>query len=103
MFLRCGGCGGRNSNFPYRKLFTPDLNVFSLCESYYSIFHILHHLVQKGYTDSCKRGAESQYSVDSLSIHPCCPVQIEPEEQDTTHLSLQTFQKEKRDGLFAVQ
>ncbi len=28
MFQRCGGCGGRNSNFPYRKLFTPDLNNF---------------------------------------------------------------------------
>ena len=37
-----GGCGGTNSNFPYRKLFTPDLNVFSLYKSYYSILHILH-------------------------------------------------------------
>ena len=47
MFQRCGGCGGRNSNFPYRKLFTPDLNVFSLYKSYYiilHIFHTLHHL-----------------------------------------------------------
>ena len=38
-----GGCGGRNSNFPYRKLFTPDLNVFSLYKSYYIILHTLHH------------------------------------------------------------
>ena len=43
MFQRCGGCGGRNSNFPYRKLFTPDLNVFSLYKSYYIILHTLHH------------------------------------------------------------
>ena len=32
----------QKATFPYRKLFTPDLNVFSLCKSYYSILHILH-------------------------------------------------------------
>ena len=34
----------QKATFPYRKLFTPDLNVFSLCKSYYSILHILHIL-----------------------------------------------------------
>ena len=37
------GYEGTNSNFPYRKLFTPYLNVFSLYESLYTIFHILHN------------------------------------------------------------
>ena len=59
MFQRCGGCGGRNSNFPYRKLFTPDLNVFPLYKSYYFFLHFLHHLPQKGSYDSCKRNCIS--------------------------------------------
>ena len=29
----------QKATFLYRKLFTPDLNVFSLCKSYYSILH----------------------------------------------------------------
>ena len=37
------GCEGKYCNFPYRKSFTPDLNVFPLCESYYFILHFLHH------------------------------------------------------------
>ena len=37
------GSEGKYCNFPYRKSFTPDLNVFPLCESYYFILHFLHH------------------------------------------------------------
>ena len=44
-----GGYERTNSNFLYRKFFTPDLNVFSLCESYYLFSHISHISAQKDY------------------------------------------------------
>ena len=45
----------RFCNFSYRKLFTPDLNVFPLYKSYYIYRHYRHHLAQKGRSDSYNR------------------------------------------------